>query len=57
MVKEAGFTSAFTSIERLARPGIGCLELPRFQVEDWSGEEFLKRLEFWLGNRRFPCAS
>ena len=44
IVKEAGFSCACTTRERATRPSVNRLELPRFQIEDWDGDEFLKRL-------------
>ena len=44
IVKEAGFSCACTTKQRATRPIVNGLELPRFQIEDWDGEEFLKRL-------------
>jgi peptidoglycan/xylan/chitin deacetylase (PgdA/CDA1 family) len=48
IVKEAGFISACTTLEHAARPGVNCFELPRFQVEDWDGDAFSKRLRKWF---------
>jgi peptidoglycan/xylan/chitin deacetylase (PgdA/CDA1 family) len=48
MVKEAGFSCACATKERLVRVGGHCLEFPRFQIEDWDGDEFLKRLQAWF---------
>jgi peptidoglycan/xylan/chitin deacetylase (PgdA/CDA1 family) len=48
IVKEAGFACACTTEERAARLDVNCLALPRFQIEDWDGEEFSRRLQAWF---------
>jgi peptidoglycan/xylan/chitin deacetylase (PgdA/CDA1 family) len=48
LVRAAGFQAACTvEAARLRRSG-DCLQLPRFEVLNWSGDEFTRRLEEWL---------
>jgi peptidoglycan/xylan/chitin deacetylase (PgdA/CDA1 family) len=46
-VREAGFTTACTTLARCVSKQSDCLGLPRFQVLDWSGDEFRTRLQAW----------
>jgi peptidoglycan/xylan/chitin deacetylase (PgdA/CDA1 family) len=48
IIDEAEFACACTTVETAARPGDNCFELPRFQVEDWDGDVFSKRLRGWF---------
>lgn len=48
IVKEAGFACACTTNGRAVRSDVNCLELPRFQMENWDGDEFSKRLQAWF---------
>ncbi|MCS6926617.1 MAG: polysaccharide deacetylase family protein [Candidatus Binatia bacterium] len=48
VVREAGFTYACTTRAEGVRRGTDPFELPRFEVEDWNGEEFRKRLQEWF---------
>ena len=47
LVQKAGFQGACTTNFKCVRPGADPFELPRFQIDDWSGEEFLRRLARW----------
>lgn len=49
LVRQAGFLRACTSVSRGVRGGDHALELPRFSVGDWDGQEFAARLGRWLG--------
>lgn len=44
LVQRAGFQGASTTNFKCVRPGTDPFQLPRFQIDDWSGEEFLRRL-------------
>ena len=44
----AGFSSACTGTPGTARYGANKYELPRDVVLDWDGDEFSKRLRWWL---------
>ncbi|MDF5725063.1 MAG: polysaccharide deacetylase family protein [Rhizonema sp. PD37] len=50
LVREAGFTSACTTYAQSARGVCDRFLLPRFQVEDWDGEEFARQLSVWKGS-------
>lgn len=47
LVKKAGFQSASTTSFRCVLPKADRFQLPRFQVDDWNGEEFLRHLVRW----------
>ena len=47
LVNKAGFHSGSTTNFKCVFPDTDPLQLPRFQVDDWSGEEFLRRLARW----------
>jgi peptidoglycan/xylan/chitin deacetylase (PgdA/CDA1 family) len=47
LVQQAGFTCACTTKFECVRTGEDLFQLPRFQVENWDGEEFLRRLYRW----------
>lgn len=47
-VHKAGFIRACSTVERVVRQQTSALELPRFEVQNWSGEEFERRLSTWL---------
>jgi hypothetical protein len=46
-VRAAGFTSACITAAGAVSARSDCLMLPRFQVLDWTGEEFRGRLQSW----------
>jgi hypothetical protein len=48
VVQEAGFQSACTVVARSLYRGANPFLLPRFDVEDWDGEEFSRRLTEWF---------
>lgn len=48
LVKEAGFKCACTTVSDFVRKEAGIFELPRFEVIDWNGEEFERKLYKWL---------
>ncbi len=47
LVEKAGFRSACTTRFNCVLPGADPFQLPRFQIADWSGEEFLRHLARW----------
>jgi peptidoglycan/xylan/chitin deacetylase (PgdA/CDA1 family) len=50
LVRRAGFSCACTTEEEPVWNLNDRFQLPRFGVEDWSGEEFEKRLERWFNS-------
>ena len=48
LLRKAGFASACTVKAQPVWRGSHPLQLPRYPVEDWSGEEFARRLAGWL---------
>jgi peptidoglycan/xylan/chitin deacetylase (PgdA/CDA1 family) len=48
LVRDAGFACGCTVVAEPVWKGSERYELPRFAVEDWSGEEFARRLARWL---------
>ena len=46
-VQEAGFRCAVTTVARTVRRRDSPLRVPRFGVENWSAEEFERRLSDW----------
>jgi hypothetical protein len=47
LVRRAGFQGASTTNFKCVMSGMDPFQLPRFQVDDWNGEEFLRRLARW----------
>lgn len=47
-VREAGFASACSCIVNSVRRHTDCFQLPRVEVQNWSGEEFAKKLSRWF---------
>lgn len=47
LVQIAGFQGASTTNFKCVMAGADPFQLPRFQIDDWSGEEFLRRLARW----------
>jgi peptidoglycan/xylan/chitin deacetylase (PgdA/CDA1 family) len=47
LVQKAGFDCACTTEFKCVLPGSDPYQLPRFQVEDWDGEKFLRWLARW----------
>ena len=47
LVQKAGFQGASTINFRCVMAGADPFQLPRFQIDDWNGEEFLRRLARW----------
>jgi peptidoglycan/xylan/chitin deacetylase (PgdA/CDA1 family) len=47
LVRRAGFQGATTTNCECVLPRTDPFQLPRFQVDDWGGEEFLRRLARW----------
>ena len=50
LVNEAGFSCACTTEEEPVWNGTHRFQLPRFDVRDWSGEEFEERLLRWFNS-------
>jgi len=48
LVKRAGFACACSTFGDTVWQRTDCFQLPRFQVEDWDGEEFAARLSRWF---------
>lgn len=48
LVREAGFASACSTKPNKIRGNIDLFQLPRFEVQNWDGEEFAQRLSRWL---------
>ncbi|WP_207632438.1 polysaccharide deacetylase family protein [Foetidibacter luteolus] len=48
ILQEAGYTYACTTEEALVDAGTNAFALPRFQVKNWNGAEFKRRLEGWF---------
>lgn len=48
IVREAGFERACTNVTDAVSLRSHLLELPRFWIRDWSGEEFSRRVGRWL---------
>ena len=48
IVQEADFECACSTVAGLVGPGADRFQFPRVQVEDWSGEEFDRRLSAWF---------
>ena len=51
LARAAGYDRACSTATRGVNRRADCLCLPRFQVNDWDGEDFSKRLKFWLAGR------
>jgi peptidoglycan/xylan/chitin deacetylase (PgdA/CDA1 family) len=47
LLGESGYQRACSTSARLARPGADPLNLPRFCVRDWDGDEFARQLREW----------
>ena len=47
LVQNAGFLAATTTNFHCVLPNTDPFQLPRFQVDDWNGDEFLRRLARW----------
>ena len=47
LVQRAGFQCASTTKFKCVMRGADPFQLPRFQVDDWNGDEFLRRLARW----------
>ena len=48
IAREAGYTSGFTTMQKLAAPGCDPMLLPRLWPGDWDGERFTRWLKWWL---------
>lgn len=48
LVKSAAFTSACSCLQTVVGPGTDPFLLPRFQIGDWDGDEFERRLSDWF---------
>lgn len=48
LVREAGFTCACSTIEETLWQYSDSFQLPRFEVRNWTGEEFKQRLSRWF---------
>lgn len=50
LVRNAGFNCACSIVNDVVRRFNDRFQLPRVQVEDWDGEEFARRLSWWLND-------
>ena len=50
IINEAGFENAVTTEEKPVTRSSAILELPRYQIKDWTGKEFHQRISNWLIN-------
>jgi peptidoglycan/xylan/chitin deacetylase (PgdA/CDA1 family)/SAM-dependent methyltransferase len=48
MVRKAGFARACSAFEGVVKPSTDLFQLPRCNVENWSGQEFTERLLRWF---------
>ena len=48
LIKEAGIACACSVQARSVRQQSDCFQLPRFEVQDWNGDEFAGRLLEWF---------
>jgi peptidoglycan/xylan/chitin deacetylase (PgdA/CDA1 family) len=48
LVEAAGFNCACTTVEESVWPGDHRFQLPRFEMRNWSGDEFEQHLLHWL---------
>jgi peptidoglycan/xylan/chitin deacetylase (PgdA/CDA1 family) len=48
IVKEAGFTCACSSFAGIVERSTDSFELPRFEVQDWDGDELARQLTGWF---------
>ncbi|HZG67169.1 MAG TPA: hypothetical protein VEZ12_10525, partial [Herpetosiphonaceae bacterium] len=48
LVREAGFTVACTTRAGSVGAGGDTLQLPRFEVRNWSKDEFARCLQRWM---------
>ena len=48
LVKKAGFQCACTTQQAPVRVDADLMQLPRYAVQDWNGEEFVRKLEQWI---------
>jgi peptidoglycan/xylan/chitin deacetylase (PgdA/CDA1 family) len=56
VVRDSGFNYACSTVPATVQLGADPLQLPRFQVDDWAGEEFEKRLAGWFKSAGQPSA-
>lgn len=50
LLQESGLQNAVTTAEKPASRSSAVFELPRYQVKNWSGDEFYMRVSKWLKN-------
>jgi peptidoglycan/xylan/chitin deacetylase (PgdA/CDA1 family) len=48
VVREAGYARACTTIADQVTPRTDSYRIPRYQVQDWNGDEFATTVESWL---------
>jgi hypothetical protein len=48
LVREAGFDCACSNVPDIVRPRTDPFQLPRFEVQNWEGQELEKRLMSWF---------
>jgi peptidoglycan/xylan/chitin deacetylase (PgdA/CDA1 family) len=51
VVRDAGFSYACSTVPATVQVGADLFQLPRFQVDDWDGEEFSRRLTRWFESK------
>ena len=50
LINKSGLQNAVTTAEKPASRYSGFFELPRYQIKNWSGDEFNKQVSSWLKN-------
>ena len=50
IVRETGFSCAFSTVADIVRLSSDRFQLPRFEVQDWDGDQFAGQLSRWLSD-------